>query len=153
MGKSFFRYDIRCSIFNGGMLLSIILSLLILLQSLSSAHIFSTDSNMDYLSITLIPLATSGYVPFACFFAVFPYAFSFLEEYNSGYIKYILLRMDRKRYLRQKIIAVSISGGVAMVIPFFFIFFLLQGQFFSLFIVHFLSFLCFCINDFGGSAS
>lgn len=51
------------------------------------------------------------------FFAVLPFGGSFFADINSGYIKGICIRAEKKHYLLFKYNAVFISGGVAAVIP------------------------------------
>lgn len=77
-------------------------------------------SNMLYI-ITL-PMALSGFTPFAAVFPVIPFAMSFVEEYNSGYIHFAMVRQTRNKYILSKIVATAISGGTLMVIAFGLIF-------------------------------
>ena len=80
----------------------------------------------DRLYLLTIPMALSGFVPFAAIFAVIPYSTSFCDDYNSGYIKVILSRIGSKRYMNTRILSVAISGAAAIGIPFFIIFSLIS---------------------------
>lgn len=78
----------------------------------------------DVLYIITLPMALSGFTPFAALFPVIPFALSFSEEYNSGYFRLALIRQNRKRYINKKIIATALSGGILMLIVFGMIFFI-----------------------------
>ena len=59
-----------------------------------------------------------------------PYAASFVEDYQSGMIRFILIRETGRRYLRSKILAVALSGGcviAAGILPVIFCAFLILG--------------------------
>ena len=60
--------------------------------------------------------ALSGYLPFLCLFPMLPYSFSYIEEKHSGYLKYIRMRISRRKYILCKISGVGLSGGVTMVV-------------------------------------
>ncbi len=49
--------------------------------------------------------------------AAIPYADSFLTDRQSGYIKNIYTRVNRKDYLKGKFIAVFLSGGSVVLLP------------------------------------
>jgi len=53
-----------------------------------------------------------------------PYTTAFLDEYTSGYIKTYLMKCDKKQYIKGKVLAPAISGGLvfsAGILAFFFI--------------------------------
>lgn len=115
------RLSLKRSLLNWGMLISCLVSCGILFRSLMG--IFGRGEwEEDILSMSSAPLALSGYLHFACFFPVLAFSFSFLEELNSGYLKSILMRMSKKRYIRQKVFFTALSGGVCSVIPWVIIF-------------------------------
>lgn len=58
-----------------------------------------------------------GFGLFAAILAVLPASTLFCEDYNSGYCKAILCRIERKRYLQETILCSGISGGLAIFIP------------------------------------
>ncbi|MEX1377669.1 MAG: hypothetical protein AB1Z23_09415 [Eubacteriales bacterium] len=52
------------------------------------------------------------------------YTTAFLEEYTSGYIKSYLMKCDKKRYIKGKVLVPAISGGLVLsagILIFFFI--------------------------------
>ena len=59
----------------------------------------------------------SGYDMFAPIFAVLPATILFCDDYNSGYLKNILSRVKKKKYIKESVICSSISGGLAIFIP------------------------------------
>lgn len=80
----------------------------------------------DLLSLYTEPFAFSSFVVFAGMFPGMPYAYSYLEEKNSGYLKFIQIRMPMKRYMFQKICYTGLSGGLTMLIPGILIFAVLE---------------------------
>lgn len=64
---------------------------------------FTVQSTLFYL---LLPIL-----------AVIPYAYSFLEDYKSGYLKNITLRTKKSNYMIGKCCAAFLSGGTAVVLP------------------------------------
>lgn len=59
----------------------------------------------------------SGFGIFAVILAVLPASTVFCDDYNSGYCKAILCRVERKWYLRETMLCSGISGGLAIFIP------------------------------------
>ena len=49
--------------------------------------------------------------------AAIPYAWTFCREYKSGYLKNVASRVNKKKYIIAKAIAVFISGALAILIP------------------------------------
>lgn len=49
--------------------------------------------------------------------ASLPYGDSFYRDIQTGYVKNICIRVDKRRYLKAKLAAVSISGAVAVMFP------------------------------------
>ena len=71
----------------------------------------------DFLKAIYDAHARTGFSLFAPVFAVIPCATQFCDDYNSGYIKSILLRMNIKDYIREKIINCSVAGGLTVFLP------------------------------------
>lgn len=113
----FFRLNLKKSILNLGMVTACVISMIILFRSYFMYGL-TKPVNVDILTLTINPLAMSGFIPFACVFPILPFAFSYLEEKNSGYIKSILTRTTQKRYIITKVFFTGFSGGISMVIPF-----------------------------------
>lgn len=59
----------------------------------------------------------SGYDLFAPIFAVLPAATLFCEDYTSGYLKAILSRVGKKRYIGETLCCSSLAGGLAVFLP------------------------------------
>ncbi len=117
------KNDLKRSLLNPGMALAIGITLLMFVESLYSNGLFPLKySGGELLSNYQVPMALSSYVQFACVFPMLPYAFSYLEEKNSGYVKYILQRMSPMKYIVNKIFWCGISGGMACVVPSVFLF-------------------------------
>lgn len=52
-------------------------------------------------------------VPIIC---TLPYTTTFLDEYTSGYIKVYLIKCDKMQYIKGKVIAPLVSGGLVLAI-------------------------------------
>ena len=123
---------LKRSLINFRMLLVIILSFVFLFSALViSGYITHPDfggreTGTDLLYLYTVPFAMSSFVVFAGIFPGIPYAYSYLEERNSGYLRFIQLRISRKRYACQKILFSGLSGGVSMLIPGLLIFIVLD---------------------------
>lgn len=61
--------------------------------------------------------ARSGYNLFAPVFAVLPASTLFCDDYNSGYLKSILIRANKNKYICETILCASIAGGLAVMLP------------------------------------
>ncbi len=72
----------------------------------------------DVLSLIALPMALSGFTPFASIFPCLPYSLRFVEEYNTGYIRFVLLRKSRRQYLIQKALITAGTGGLMMLAAF-----------------------------------
>ena len=76
-----------------------------------------SGDRMDMLSMYTTPFAFSSFVIFAGLFPGLPYAYSYLEEKSSGYLNFIYQRINRRKYIRNKIFFSGLSGGLTMLIP------------------------------------
>ena len=82
---------LKRSILNIRMLFVIVVNFAILFVSLFEYGIITADgktpgSTYDILTMYTIPFAISSFIIFAGIFPGLPYAFSYLEERNSGYL-------------------------------------------------------------------
>jgi len=108
----FFKYDLKRMFHGAGFYLAFMVSILILLKPLQGA--FVEKMYGTFFQFLSAPLASSGFTPFAALFCVIPYAWSFCEDYNTGYIKDIISRIGIKRYSLQRCFVVMLSGGMLM---------------------------------------
>ncbi len=70
-----------------------------------------SGSISQYLSM---PFALSSFSPFAAIFCAVPFADSFCDDFNSGYIRSVVSRAGVKRYALLRCLAVALSGGLVM---------------------------------------
>lgn len=110
----------REAILNKKMLISVVLAVIIMEYTFYKYDINAGGTDVLYL-ITL-PMALSMFGPYAGLFPTLPYALSFVEEYNSFYYCFILIRSSRKKYALKKVLNVGMSGGVMMIVAFMIIF-------------------------------
>ena len=66
---------------------------------------------LDLLSTSM---AASTFSPFSPIFALLPFSSSFVEDYKVKFDKLISARIGVKKYIRNKIIAVAVSGAAVM---------------------------------------
>lgn len=109
------------------MVVSVLLGLLFLLRGkvLSvisynyryNAHLSFKDMGDMFLQDIHTAYVASGYDVFAPIFAVLPSATIFCDDFNSGYIKWILNRSSRKRYIRETMLCSSVGGSLAIFLP------------------------------------
>ena len=110
------------------MLISVLLGLGILLK-FHIVHYISycirfepvsfSDVGSTYLNEIAQMHAASGFDLFAPILAVLPATTLFCEDYNSGYIKSILWRTEKRRYIFETVLCSSVAGGLAVFLPTF----------------------------------
>lgn len=96
---------------------SCLLVLIILFRPLISDGLLIVNKDQDMLTWLATPMAASGITPFICIFPTLPYAYSYLEEINCQYYKYVVSRCNHKKYKLNKIIFTALSGGASLLIP------------------------------------
>lgn len=99
---------LRRSIINIRMLFAVIIVSVIYIYELyangmfMSGSIYNAEGTVDILGLLIIAFAFSIMPTTAGLFPGIPYSFSLLEERNSGFMRYELLRMSPMRYIRKK---------------------------------------------------
>lgn len=73
---------------------------------------------IDVQTLLCNVFALSIYTQVVGLFPGIPYGFSLLQERNSGFLKFELLRMSAKRYIRAKIFYTGLSGALTTGIPY-----------------------------------
>lgn len=71
----------------------------------------------EFVNEIITAHARSGFNLFAPIFAVIPCATIFCEDYNSGYIKSILPRTSKRKYLQDCVLCNSLCGGLGVFLP------------------------------------
>ncbi|MCX4370617.1 MAG: hypothetical protein OSJ58_02175 [Dysosmobacter sp.] len=123
------------SVFSPAMLVSVLVGCWFLMWSrVANLVSYNAEYNAaltfkDMGAVFLDDIATShslsGYDLFAPILAVLPAAAVFCDDYNSGYIKAILSRTTKHRYIKETLLCSSIAGGLAIFLPCF-----LSGMFY-----------------------
>lgn len=114
--------ELKKSVFNLKMLFSVLCAFLILMSPLFLENPWRQMKRLDVLYWITLPMATSGFTPFACVFPVIPHGLQFVDEYNSGYIKSLLPRAGRQNYIKNKLVSSALSGGCVTALAFAFVF-------------------------------
>lgn len=89
------KENFKRSCLNGGMIAAVVIPLALFAESLYEGGLLQ-KTDVDILSAYALPMALSNYLQFACLFPILPFALSYCEDKNSGYLKYILQRQGRK---------------------------------------------------------
>ncbi len=110
--QSLWKGDFRRIIISSRFWISFFIAIFILLRPLYGA--FGAEETASFLNLMTAPFGVSDFSPFAAVFAVIPFADSFSEDYISGYVNPIIMRIGVKRYSRQKCFTTAISGGILM---------------------------------------
>lgn len=113
------RIELKYSIFSWGMLAAFIAGIFLLFQGIWDDLVLNIRNQGQFLTMKYISSMHSAGVfdILAPVLAVLPAATSFCDEFESGYIKFIQLRVTRKSYIMSKVVAVGISGGFAVGLP------------------------------------
>lgn len=131
---------LKISIFSPAMLVSVAVGLWFLVRNRAAglisynirydASLTFRDMGSVFLDDIAVSHSLSGYDLFAPVLAVLPAAVAFCDDYNSGYMKFILGRSGRRRYIRETFLCSSIAGGAAVFIPCFVsgLFYLANGK-------------------------
>lgn len=122
------RLRLRSSIFSPPMLASVGVGLFLLMwhpvfhwiiYNISVGPVSFQQMCQIFLDDIYRSFSLGGFSLFAPILAVLPATTMFCEDYNSGYLKSILCRVDRKRYIQETIICSGIAGGLAVFLPAF----------------------------------
>lgn len=108
---------LRKSILNVRMLVTVLLGSGMMISSFFYQNYVGPgrfNTGTDILTLYTVPFATSSFIIFCGVFPAIPYAYSFIEERNCGYLKFIQIRTSRKVYAAQKIFFTGLAGGAAM---------------------------------------
>lgn len=92
--------------------ISFVLSMIILLHPFKG--IWNEKTPATFMQLLSMPFGISDFPPFAAIFCVIPFAGSFCEDYNSGYINFTILRTGVSKYAFQRCTTVLLSGGILM---------------------------------------
>ena len=118
--KTSLSIRLRAAIFSPAMLISVLLGLILLLKFHITHYIWYyikygainfSDMGTTFLNEIFVTDATSGFGLFAPILAVLPATTLFCDDYNSGYIKPILSRIEKKRYIKETIFCSTIAGA------------------------------------------
>ena len=96
------RKDVKSQLFSTGMLISLLLGLVLLVEPQYQYFLYFArwDNKADYINFFFSSLALGGYLIFTPIITVMPGVFRFCDEYNSGYLRFMLVRSkSRRKYI------------------------------------------------------
>lgn len=115
------KQDLKRTTISFGMLLAILIGLVLLIEPVTSSIslAFRTDAlaKDNYLNFIFSSMALGGFLIFTPVITVLPGVITFCDEYNTGYVKYILVRKRVNHYLRNRYMANGLAGGIATALP------------------------------------
>lgn len=104
------KSDIRRAFMSYRLYVAMAVALTILLRPL--IEVLQGSGEFSFVYLQQFPFGLSDYTPFAAIFCVFPFADSFCDDYTSGYVYAITLRMGPKQYARQRFVSNALIGGI-----------------------------------------
>ena len=117
---------LRMTVFSSSLLICVFAGFLLLIRFRIQNYI---GYNLNIGSVSLKEMGTiflddiymahtrNGFSLFSPVLAVIPAATTFCDDYNSGFLKFILGREKKKQYIRETILCSTISGGLAIFLP------------------------------------
>lgn len=93
------RKDVKSQLFSTGMLISLLLGLVLLVEPQYQYFLYFArwDNKADYINFFFSSLALGGYLIFTPIITVMPGVFRFCDEYNSGYLRFMLVRSKSRK--------------------------------------------------------
>ena len=115
------KTDIKRAVFSLPFLVSVIVMVITIAVGAGTDTIFPQNVKygiMPYYHMDIIFRAFRSdivliVVPIVC---TLPYTSAFLDEHTSGYIKFYLLKTRKEDYIKGKVIASAISGGLTLAV-------------------------------------
>jgi len=92
---------------------SFIVGAILINRPLLESMFESADSG-SISQILSVPFAMSSFTPFAAIFCALPFADSFCEDFNTGYVRSVISRSGLKKYALARCLSVAMSGGLVM---------------------------------------
>lgn len=114
------RKDVKSQLFSTGMLISLLLGLVLLVEPQYQYFLYFArwDNKADYINFFFSSLALGGYLIFTPIITVMPGVFRFCDEYNSGYLRFMLVRSkSRRKYMFSRLFSNAVCGGAANALP------------------------------------
>ena len=112
--------DMKRAVCSVGMLLAVIVGLLLLIEPVLDVwryRLGGGEARTDVLTYFFSALALGGYLIFTPLLTVLPGVLTFCDEWNTGYVKYILARQRPAHYIVHRLIANAVAGGLATALP------------------------------------
>lgn len=78
-------------------------------------NVFTQKADGSFFQFLSVPFGMSDFSPFAAIFCVLPFADSFCDDYNSGFVIAICARISAKKFSLRRSLTVALSGGITMV--------------------------------------
>jgi len=113
------KVDIKRSLYNLPFGIASLVTLLIVILGAGFQMLFpegAADGLAPYYHSMLVDtgLASDIKLMLVPVLSTLPYTTAFLEDYTSGYLRFYLLRSEKEAYIKGKLLAVFLSGGLCL---------------------------------------
>jgi hypothetical protein len=117
------KTDIKRAVCSLPFLVSVAIMILIIMFGAGKDMIFPKAENIKYglfpfyyMEIAFKALRSDIVLIVVPIICTLPYTAAFLDEYTSGYIKIYIMKTHKEDYVRGKVLATAISGGLTMAV-------------------------------------
>ena len=97
---------------------AVIMGTLLILRPVIEVWRMGAGSMFSPMELLSLPLAISDFTPFAPIFCAIPYATSFCDDYKSGYLRFVAVRVGVKKYCAGRVVSIAMSGAMVMAVIF-----------------------------------
>ena len=115
------KTDIKRAVFSLPFLVSVAIMILVIMFGAGKDMLFPRElkyglSPFYHMNIIFAALRSDIVLIVVPIICTLPYTSAFLDEYTSGYIKIYIMKTHKEDYVRGKVLAAAISGGLTMVV-------------------------------------
>lgn len=117
---------LRMTVFSSSLIICVFVGFLLLIRfriqnfivyNLNIGSLSLKEMGTIFLDDIYMAHTRNGFSLFSPVLAVIPAAAIFCDDYNNGFLKFILGRAKKRQYIRETILCSTISGGLAVFLP------------------------------------
>ncbi|QAA32901.1 hypothetical protein [Clostridium manihotivorum] len=121
--KFYFKQEMRRALYSKNMIIAIVLSCICMFSGILLGNFYVEKKDAVYYFMLAHSLGRTSLLSLLGPVIVsLPFAASFLEDKDSGFLKLILLKISRKKYLLTRIISNAIAGALSITVPLIIVF-------------------------------
>ncbi|WP_160673983.1 hypothetical protein [Clostridium sp. C8-1-8] len=116
--KYYFKEEMKRIFLSKNMLVAVIMAFLCMFTSILLGNFYVEKKDAVYYFMLAHSLGSASLLPLlAPVIVSLPFVASFLEDKESGFFKYLLLRISHKKYVVIRLISNALAGALALTIP------------------------------------